>query len=43
MDWKQNGKDGRWMCLVEFQNIDHSLLAMGLLQGELLKNGKEPN
>ena len=26
---------------MEFDNIDHSLLAMGLLQGEILNNGKE--
>lgn len=41
MEWKQNSKDGRWMCLVSFSCVNDSLLALGLLQGSALSNGKE--
>ena len=41
MEWKQNGKDNRWMCLLEFKNIDQSLKAMGFLQKSVMPNGKE--
>ena len=40
MQWKQNGKD-RWMCLANFESIDRSLLAMGLLQDLALSSGKK--
>ena len=40
MQWKQNGKDNRWMCLLEFKNIDQSLKAMGFLQKTVMPNGK---
>ena len=41
IEWRQNPKDGRWMCLLEFACIDQSLLAMGLLQNVALSNNKE--
>lgn len=39
VEWKQNGKD-KWMCLVQFNNINDSLQALGLLQNETMSNGR---
>lgn len=40
IEWKQNGKD-KWMCLVQFNNINDSLQALGLLQNEMMSNGRK--
>ena len=40
IEWKQNGKD-KWMCLVQFANINDSLQALGLLQNESISNGRK--
>lgn len=40
IEWKQNGKD-KWMCLVQFNNINDSLQALGTLQNESMTNGRK--
>jgi hypothetical protein len=40
IEWKQNGKD-KWMCLVQFNSINDSLQALGMLQNESMSNGRK--
>jgi hypothetical protein len=40
IEWKQNGKD-KWMCLIQFSNINESLYVIGSLQNKVFSNGRK--